>query len=73
MRCLKPGDQLAGGRIVMVDYRLMPRLDKPKLFSQSRAIVKVGRYYWAVDLGQRLSEKRRLETSQLPPELAEPG
>lgn len=65
----KRGDSLADGKIVLVDYRLLPRPDRPELLSQSRVIVKIGREYWAVELGQRLSEKRRLRSAQLPAEL----
>ncbi len=63
------GDALAGGKIVMIDYRLLPKPDKPKLLSSSRVIVKIGEDYWAVDLGQTLKKKRRLEGEVLPPRL----
>ncbi len=63
------GDELLGGLIEMVDYRPMPHAENPKILSTSRAIVKVGEAYWAVELGQTLSQKRRLDAAQLPPKL----
>ena len=63
------GDKLLGGLIEMVDYRPMPHAENPRILSTSRAIVKVGQTYWAVELGQTLSQKRRLGASQLPPRL----
>lgn len=66
----KIGDELAGGMIVMVDYRWLPHPEKPKLLSYSRVIVKIDRDYWAVELGQYLADKRRLAGDQLPATLA---
>ncbi len=63
------GDSLLEGEIVMIDYRLLPKPDKPELLSSSRLIVKIGQDYWAVDLGQTLKKKRRLEGEVLPPQL----
>ena len=63
------GDALAGGKIVMVDYRLLPKPDKPGLLSSSRVVLKIGEAYWAVDLGQTLTKKRRLEGQLLPRKL----
>ena len=44
----KLGDTLAGGIIVMIDYRQMPLPKKPELFSQSRVIVSIETDYWAI-------------------------
>ena len=63
------GDSLLAGEIVMIDYRKLPKPDKPELLSSSRVIVKIGEDYWAVDLGQTLKKKRRLEGEVLPPPL----
>jgi len=64
-----PGDELAGGEIIMVDVRAMPMPGKPKIDSPSRVIIKTGKEYWAVELGQQLSQKRRLSGDELPPSL----
>jgi len=66
LRTYKAGDTLAGGTIVMVDYRLLPSPKNPQILSPSRAILRVGPDYWAVDLGSMLTEKRRLKADQLP-------
>ncbi len=66
---LSPGDDVAGGVIVMVDYRLLPMPDKPEILSGSRVIIRIGQEHWAVELGQRLGEKRILPRSELPGEL----
>jgi hypothetical protein len=65
-----PGDELAGGRIVLVDYRPMPMPGDPALKSHSRVIVKIGEGFWAIERGQTLAEKHQLKTDQLPTELA---
>lgn len=69
-RTYKVGQQLIGGQIVMVDYRPLPRSDKPYLDSPSRVIVRIGGEHWAVELGQTLAEKRKLAATQVPAELA---
>ena len=51
----KPGDTLAGGRIVMVDYRPMPKADRPHLQSESRLVLQVGYEYYAIELGADLA------------------
>ena len=68
-RVYRVGDSLLQGEIVMVDYRLLSKPDDPELLSTSRVIVKIGEDYWAVDLGQTLRKKRRLEGEVLPPRL----
>ncbi len=70
-KAYKIGEEIAGGQIVMIDYRPMPFPSKPHVQSGSRAILNVGRDYWAVELGQMLSQKRRLSVDNLPVELAE--
>ncbi|NBB95842.1 MAG: hypothetical protein GVY16_08880 [Planctomycetes bacterium] len=63
------GDPLAGGKIVMVDYRIMPRPDDPELLSTSRVIMRLGEDYVAIELGESLASKHRLDAAQLPEEL----
>ena len=64
-----PGDALGGGRIVMVDYRQLPRHDKPFMFASSRVILLIQSDYWAVDLGANLADRYRLDPAELPPKL----
>jgi hypothetical protein len=66
----KTGDQLAGGAVVMVDYRALPMPGHPGLMSYSRVILRVGTEYWAIERGQTLAEKYRLTREQLPEQLA---
>ena len=61
------------GKIVMIDCRLMPRHDNPKLFSDSRVILQMKDTYWAVELGDPLAQKHRLTPPELPPELRTPA
>ena len=68
-RKYKAGERLAGGQIVMIDYRPLPRPDKPELDSPSRVIVKVLDSYYASELHQTLNQKRRLPETQWPPDL----
>lgn len=62
----KPGDELSGGQIVMVDYRARPMPGKPGLASYSRMILKIGADYWAVEHGQTLADKYKLGADALP-------
>ena len=64
-----PGDQVAGTVIVAVDYRVLPRADKPFLNATSRLIVRAESAYWAVDLGQTFAERYKLTPEQLPASL----
>ena len=66
----KPGDTLAGGIIVMIDYRPLPSPGNEVLKSFSRVIVKIGSEYWAIERGRTLAEKYRLTPQQLPAELS---
>ncbi len=71
-KVLRVGDSLSIGKIVMVDYRLMPMPGKPRLISQSRVILKAGKNYWAVERGQRLDQRRILRPEELPEKLRTP-
>ena len=66
----KPGDDLAGGKIVMIDYRRMPFPKKPELLSQSRVILSIGEEYWAIERGNTLADMYKLERRQLPANIA---
>ena len=66
----KLGDELAGGKIVMIDYRKMPFPKKPALLSQSRVILSIGEAYWAIERGNTLADKHKLAPQQLPKHLA---
>jgi len=61
-----PGDKLNDSEIVTIDYRPLPSPRNPILTSDSRVILKIGTEFWAVERGQTLAEKRKLEPSQLP-------
>jgi hypothetical protein len=65
----KPGDTLAGGEIIAIDYRPMPLAGKGEILANSRVILKIGADYWAVDEGQTLATKYQLKPEQLPTEL----
>lgn len=62
----RPGDSLAGGQIVMIDYRTLPLPGKPGFLSNSRVILKIGTAFWAVEQGQTLAAKYQLAPEQLP-------
>jgi hypothetical protein len=67
----KPGDTLAGGIIVCIDYRNLPSPGNDFLRSDSRVILRVGPDYFAVDRGRTLAEKYKMPTDQLPKELVQ--
>jgi hypothetical protein len=67
VRVYKPGDEVAGGKLLAVDYRPIPSPKNEHMTSPSRAIIQIGPDLWAVELGQDLSEKRRLKAEQFPP------
>lgn len=69
----KPGDELAGGTIAMVDYRSMPLPGGNGLLSFSRVIVRVKDEFFAVEHGQTLADVRKLEPEQLPTQLTKPA
>lgn len=69
----KPGDNLAGGGIVMVDYRRMPMPGTIGLESYSRVIVKIGSDFWAIEHGKTLAEKYKLPPNDWPEQLAKLG
>jgi hypothetical protein len=64
-----PGDMLAGGEIVMIDYRPLPHPADPTWTSTSRVILKIGKQYFAVEIGQTLADRRKLAPADLPPAL----
>ena len=66
----KPGDTLAGGTVVMIDYRPLVIPGNEILKSFSRVILKIGSEYWAVERGKTLADKHRLTPEQLPAELS---
>jgi hypothetical protein len=68
-RRYKTGDELAGGKIVSVDYREMPMPDSFAL-SESRVIVQIGSEFFAIERGRTLADKRKLELDQLPRDIA---
>jgi hypothetical protein len=53
----------------MVDYRSLPRVDRPELLSPSRVVLRIGPDLWAVELGSYVSQKYRLSADRLPSEL----
>jgi hypothetical protein len=63
----RPGDKLKDMEIVAVDYRALPSSRSPLLVSHSRVILKIGEEYWAVERGESLAQKRKLEAEQWPP------
>jgi hypothetical protein len=67
----KVGDPLAGGTIVMVDYRPLPKPGQPLLLSHSRVILNVDGQYWAVERGHTLAQKYQLAPEQLPRPLSQ--
>ena len=69
----KTGDALAGGTIVLVDYRAMPLPGASGLQSFSRVIVRVKDEFFAIERGQTLADLRKMELAQLPPELVKAG
>lgn len=68
-RRYKPGDTLADGVIVMVDYRPHPHPNRPGLLSHSRVILRIGSEYWAVERGRTLADKYKLAPEQWPDHL----
>jgi hypothetical protein len=70
-RTLAVGDELAGGVIVLVDYRNMPMPGNAMILSTSRVIVRIDQTYWAIELGQSVGERHELDSQQIPPALAQ--
>ena len=64
------GDTLAGGKIIGVDYRPMPRPNDPTVISQSRVLIQIHHQTWAVELGDTLNQKHRVARADLPQALA---
>lgn len=69
----KPGDNLAGGAVVMVDYRRMPMPGTIGLESYSRVIVKIGSDFFAIEHGKTLADKYKLPPNDWPEHLAKLG
>ncbi len=61
-----PGDTLAGGEILTIDYRALPNPAKPGMTSISRVIIGAGAEFWAIENGATLAERRRLKPEDLP-------
>jgi hypothetical protein len=66
----KVGDEMAGGSVVMIDYRPLPSPSQPGLLSHSRVILRIGSEYWAIERGRSLADKRKLGPAELPTSLA---
>ena len=64
------GDSLAGGVIVLVDYRPMPTPGNEGLQSFSRVILRIGSEYFAIERGKTFADKYKLAAAQLPEQLA---
>jgi hypothetical protein len=63
----KPGDIFGDStQVVAIDYRPLSMPRNPALLSHSRVILKIGPDFWAVERGQTLAEKRKLDPSQWP-------
>ena len=67
----RPGDKLTDNsntvaEVVAVDYRALPSPRNPLLLSHSRVILKIGEEFWAVERGQSLAEKRKLQPQEWP-------
>lgn len=62
----RPGDALAGGVIVMIDYRPLPMPGNEALKSYSRVILRIDNEYWAIERGRTLADKYKLTPSQSP-------
>jgi hypothetical protein len=71
-RTYKIGQPLMDGNVVMIDTRMMRRYDNPKAYSDSRVILQVKDTFWAVELGDVLTQKHRLGRAELPPQLRSP-
>jgi len=69
-RRYRPGDELGGGVIAMVDYRALPMPGHPGLKSFSRVIIRIDDQYWAVERGGTLADKHLLPADQLPEQLS---
>lgn len=65
---LHVGDMLAGGVIAAVDYRQMSQ-PGGHLLSPSRLILRMGTDFWAVELGQHVSDRHALAAADLPASL----
>src|SRR5688500_18071146 len=67
----RPGDKLKDksntvAEVIAVDYRPLPSPRNPLLLSHSRVIFEIGDVFWAVERGQSLAEKRKLQPQEWP-------
>ncbi|NLW87881.1 MAG: hypothetical protein GXY38_13520 [Planctomycetes bacterium] len=62
------GQDLAGATIVAIDCRpmLRPKSGDPRYRSASRVILKIGSEFWAVELGDSIDSKHRMDEGDLP-------
>lgn len=65
---VEPGEEFLGVEIVAIDYRSLPLPRNPALRSDSRIILRHEDEYWAVERGQTLADKRKLEPNLWPVE-----
>jgi hypothetical protein len=61
------GEALMGSEIMAVDYRVLQHPRNPLLFSTSRVILRSGRDFFAIEVGDMLAQKHKLTLEQLPP------
>jgi hypothetical protein len=64
-----PGQELAGGTVVCIDYRELAVTGNFAL-SESRVILKIGSEYWAIERGKTLADKYKMSADQLPQQIA---
>ncbi|RPI63371.1 MAG: hypothetical protein EHM48_02580 [Planctomycetaceae bacterium] len=72
MKYVKVGQKFAGAEIVMVDYRSLPRPDNKDVMSYGRLIQKIDSTYFSTELGQNVTDRREMKTTDLPSELQKP-
>lgn len=72
-RTVRPGDPLLDGTVAAIDERPLPAAGKPGLLSYRRLILRLGDDYWAIETGQNLEDRRRLNPEELPPSLPHPA
>jgi len=62
----RPGDPLAGGTILMIDYRPFPKPGKEHLKSNSRVIIGIDTAFWAIEEGDTLADIYQLTSEKIP-------
>ena len=63
---MKIGDAMAGGKIVCIDRRPLPKREKPELDSPGRIIIQIGQEYFAVEVETTVAQKYPLPADKLP-------